>query len=148
MAKIEGRPRGFDEMVLLNQSGRVAEATGCCLAIVRDGRVLTPPAWEGALESITVDIVERLCLSLSVPFERRPVERSELMIAEEIALIGTLVEVTLAKSIDGQALGPSRIMSGVAKRYHDAVTGQQPHPAVDISIRPQAERAPALDAAQ
>jgi branched-chain amino acid aminotransferase len=147
MAKIEGRPRGFDEMVLLNQAGRVAEATGCCIAIVRDGRVFTPPTWEGALESITVDIVERLCLSLAIPFERRPVERSELMIADEIALMGTLAEVTLAKSIDGQPLGPSPIMSAVAQRYRDAVSGRQPHPAVDISKHPRVERAVALDAA-
>jgi branched-subunit amino acid aminotransferase/4-amino-4-deoxychorismate lyase len=53
LARIEGRGRGYGEMILLNQHGRVAEATGSCLLMTREGRVYTPPATEGALESIT-----------------------------------------------------------------------------------------------
>ena len=60
LARIEGRPRGMEEMVLLNHYGRVAEATGACILMVRDGVVYTPPASEGALESITLDYAEAL----------------------------------------------------------------------------------------
>ena len=50
LARIEGRSHGCQDMVLLNDSGRVAEATGSCIVVVRDGTVFTPPATEGALE--------------------------------------------------------------------------------------------------
>ena len=49
LARIEGRGRGFSDMILLNQYGRVAESTGACLVMVRDGCVITPPASEGRL---------------------------------------------------------------------------------------------------
>jgi branched-chain amino acid aminotransferase len=131
-AKIEGRERGFPEMVLLNSAGRVAEAIGSCVAIVRNGTVYTPPAWEGALESITLDIVEALCSSMQIRFERRPVDRTELSIADEIALVGTLVEVTPIENFDGRQLEASVIFGAIADRYHAAATGEQPHPAVDL----------------
>lgn len=133
LAKIEGRDRGFSEMVLLNQGGRVAEALGSCVLMVRDGAVITPPAWEGALESITVDICEALCRSMGVPFQRRPVERSELSIADELGLAGTLVEVSVVASLDGQPFGNAPILDALARRYRDAATGVAPHPAVDLS---------------
>ena len=53
-ARIEASGRGFDDAVLLNDAGRVAEATGSCVVALRDGVVLTPPPYEGALESITL----------------------------------------------------------------------------------------------
>jgi branched-chain amino acid aminotransferase len=135
LAKIEGRGRGYAEMILLNQDGRVAEALGSCVLMVRDGVVITPPSWEGALESITVDICEALCRSMSIPFQRRPIERSELHIADELGVAGTLVEVTVVASLDGQKFGAHPILDALARRYRDAVTGRDPHPAVDLSTR-------------
>ena len=90
LARIEGHARGLDDMVLLNHLGRVAEATGSCLVMVRDGKIATPPTTEGALESITLDITEALAKSAGVPFERRPIDRTELYVADEIAFCGTL----------------------------------------------------------
>jgi branched-chain amino acid aminotransferase len=136
LGKIEGRSRGYTEMVVLNSAGRVAEALGCCVVIVRDGVVITPPASEGALESITVDIVEDLAKSMDVPFVRRPVDRSELYIADEMALVGTLVEVTPVRSIDGLTFDPKRpIVSALTRRYFAAVRGEDPHERVDLSCR-------------
>jgi branched-chain amino acid aminotransferase len=135
LSKIEGRDRGYSEMVLLNQDGRVAEALGSCVLMVRDGVVVTPPAWEGALESITVDICEALCGSMGIPFQRRPIERSELHIADELGLAGTLVEVTIVSSLDGQAFGEHPVLDALARRYRDAVTGVDPHVSADLSAR-------------
>jgi branched-chain amino acid aminotransferase len=103
-ARIEGRLNGFQEMVLLNQWGRVAEATGAALILVREGAVITPTATEGCLESITVRIVERICTALSIPFVRRPVDRSELYIADEICVAGTLAELAIVKRLDYRKL--------------------------------------------
>jgi branched-chain amino acid aminotransferase len=144
LGKIEGRGRGYSEMVVLNAAGRVAEALGCCVLIVRDGVVATPPASEGALESITVDIIEDLARSMGIPFERRPIDRSELYIADEMALAGTLVEVTPVRSIDGLAFGEQPIVSALMRRYFAAVRAEEPHPRVDLSCRRQRAAVPAL----
>lgn len=141
LSKIEGRDRGYSEMILLNQTGRVAEALGSCVLMVRDGTVITPPAWEGALESITVDNCEALCRSMGIPFQRRPIERSELHVADELGLAGTLVEITVISALDGQSYGDHPVLDALATRYRDAVTGRDPHPAIDLSCRAPAARA-------
>jgi branched-chain amino acid aminotransferase len=134
LARMEGADRGYTEMILLNQHGRVAEGTGSCLLMVRDGKVVTPPVWEGALESITVDFVSEICKSMGIPFERRPIERSELIIADELGFAGTLVEVTPVSHLDGSELSEPVILNAVAKRFLDAVSGDEPHPAIDLSL--------------
>jgi branched-chain amino acid aminotransferase len=122
-------------MVLLNDDGRVAEATGACILMVRDGIVCTPPATEGALESITLDVIEALAGSMKIPFVRRPIDRTELLIADEVAICGTLAELPVALSIDGSALPEQRpILSSLQERYLDAVRGIHPHPAVQLSV--------------
>lgn len=137
LARIEGRARGCQEMVLLNQWGRVAEATGACILMVRDGVVYTPPATEGALESITLDVVEALAHSMGVPFVRRPIDRTELLIADEIALCGTLAELPLVKSIEGQPMPASApILSALQTRLLNAFRGIEPHPVVESSMLP------------
>jgi len=141
LARIEGRGRGFAEMILLNQWGRVAEATGACVLLVRDGAVITPPPSEGRLESITVQILQELCGSLGIPFVERPVDRTELYVADELALAGTLAEIVRISRIDEHRL-PERapVLSRIAARFWAAVRGVEPHPAADLSIvepRPQ-----------
>ena len=138
LARIEGRAQGCQDMILLNQWGRVAEATGSCLLIVRDNVVYTPPASEGALESITLQVVEALAESLGVKFVRRPLDRTELVIADEIALCGTLSELTPVQSIEGQVLPEkSGLLASLQRRFFEAVRGVDPHPFVDISILPK-----------
>lgn len=140
LARIEGRSRSYEDMILLNQSGRVAESTGACVLLVRDGHVFTPPAAEGALESITVDVVAELAASLAIEVTRRPIERSELYIADELGLAGTLSEITLVRSLDDVALAEERpILRTLAQRYRDAVMGIDAHPAAQIAMVPPSE---------
>jgi branched-chain amino acid aminotransferase len=141
LAKIEGRGQECEDMILLNQSGRVAEATGACVLMVRDNVVYTPPASEGALESITLDVVEALAESLGIKFVRRPVDRTELLVADEIALCGTLSELIRVKSIEGQLLPKeSPLLTSLQTRFFEAVRGEDPHPFVDMSILPNSRR--------
>lgn len=133
LARIEGRRYQCDDMVLLNQWGRVAEATGACILMVRDGTIATPPATEGALESITVNIVEALAESLGFRFERRPIDRTELLIADELALCGTLVGLTPVESIEGTPLSAELpVMAALQQRYLDVVKGRVVHPFVEL----------------
>ncbi len=137
IARIEGRGRGYEDMLLLNSSGRLAESTGACVLMVRDGRVVTPPPTEGALESITLDVVAELATSLGIELERRPIERSELHIADELGLVGTLCELQLIRSVDEYPLPDEQpLISALATRYFDAVTGVEPHPAVELTMVP------------
>jgi branched-chain amino acid aminotransferase len=137
LARIEGRALGCEEMVLLNPSGRVAETTGSCILMVRDGVIYTPPASEGALESITLDVVEVLAKSMGIPFVRRPIDRTELLIADEIALCGTLSELPVVKLFEGQSLsGKTAILSSLQTRYLNAVRGVDPHPVIELSMVP------------
>ena len=135
LARLEGRSRGYGDMIILNQAGRVAEGLGACVLMVRDGRVHSPPAYEGALESITLEIVEELAATMGIEVVRRPIDRSELLIADELGLTGTLSEITLVRSVDETALPPDApILSELARRYRRAARGIEPHPAVDVEL--------------
>ncbi len=142
LARIEGRAQGYDEMVLLNQSGRVAEATASCLLMVRNDAVVTPPATEGALESITLDILEELARTMGTKFEHRPIDRTELLIADEIGVCGTITDVALATSIERFPLcEKSPILGALQRQYLDAVRGINPHPSVGLTALPSVKRA-------
>ena len=142
LARIEGRQRGCQDAVLLNDFGRVAEATGSCIVMVRDGIICTPPATEGALESITLDIVETLAHSIEMPFIRRPVDRTELLIADELAICGTLAELVTVKSIEGSSLKPkASMLPRLQERFFQAVRGVTPHPFVELTPCPISKRA-------
>ena len=143
LARIEGRSRGFEDMILLNDQGRVAESTGACLLMVRDGRLITPPPSEGALESITLEVLAAMCESLGIELVQRPVERSELHVADELGLCGTLTEITLVRAIDEQELPASApVLSRLLSEYRAAVTGERPHASIELS------RVPAADATE
>jgi branched-chain amino acid aminotransferase len=139
LARIEGGRRGYEDMTLLNESGRVAESTAACVLMVRDGRVYTPPPSEGAMESITLDVLAELGDSLGIEFVRRPIDRTELYIADEFGLTGTLTEITLVPSLDDRALPEETpLLSMLAKRYRDAVKGVDYHSAVELAMVPPA----------
>lgn len=123
LARIEGRRQGYSDMVLLNPWGRVAEATGACMLMIRNGRVVTPPPWECCLESITADIVEALCADLGLPFERRPIDRTELLIADEACLLGTLAELVPIRAIEGSPLAGGDILPRIADAFWSFVRG-------------------------
>ncbi len=133
-ARIEGRRQGFSDMVMLNSAGRVAEASGSCVLIVRNGKVVTPPWHEGCLESITVDTIEALCQSLQIPFERRPIDRTELGIAEGACLAGTLMELGRVRRIEARKLREHcPVLDRIEDEFWACVRGQRMHPAVRLT---------------
>jgi len=102
--------------------------------LVREGAVITPPASEGRLESITLEMVRRICGSLNIPFVERPVDRTELLVADEIRLVGTLAELTPIAQLDAYQLpATSPLTDKIAKVFWQAVRGVAPHPAVELT---------------
>jgi branched-chain amino acid aminotransferase len=131
-ARIEASGRGFDDAVLLNDAGRVAEATGSCVVALRDGVVLTPPAYEGALESITLDVVERICHRDGFAFERRPLDRTELLTSDEAAVAGTISELTPVSQVDTARLRVDGALFSLRDRYLSAMRRVEPFADVEF----------------
>ena len=113
----------------------MAEFVGSALLMVRDGVLVTPPASEGAFESITALILEALARDLGIPTARRPIERTELLVADELASAGSLNDLVPITAVDGLPLGPAPILAQLGARYLAAVSGEAPHPAVARSVR-------------
>jgi len=129
-ASEEAKRNGYDHAILLTPQGRVAEGPGMCLMLVRDGKIITPSATSGILESITRATVIQLAReALNVPVIERDVDRTELYVAEEAFFCGTGIEVVPIVSIDRMNLGdgkPGAISQRMVTCYHDVVRGIEP----------------------
>lgn len=105
LAKQEARRQGADEALLLNQSGRVAEAAVANVFALR-GRVLaTPPALDGCLEGINRGAVMEIARQLGLSVSERSLGRRDLFAADEVFLTGSGAGVIGVRSLDGQAIG-------------------------------------------
>jgi branched-chain amino acid aminotransferase len=137
LARIEGAGRGYSDMILLNADGRISEATASCVVMVRDGVIYTPPHTEGSLESVTLDFVGRISKSLGYEFVVRPIDRTELLIADELALVGTLAELVPVEEIDGFAVNPNGgILSNVRNKFFATVRGEESELDAEFSFVP------------
>ncbi|BDS11593.1 branched-chain amino acid transaminase [Aureispira anguillae] len=97
---------GYDEAILLNDKGLVAETTGATIFMVRNGQVITPPISAGILESITrSNCINLLRSHFKIQVVERDIPRTELYWADEIFLTGTLAELTPVLSIDKIDIG-------------------------------------------
>ncbi|MBW9256455.1 MAG: branched-chain-amino-acid transaminase [Candidatus Thiodiazotropha sp. (ex. Lucinisca nassula)] len=102
LARMEANQAGADEAVLLNQAGRVAEGTTENLFIVVEGRLLTPPVTEGALDGITRKLVIQLAQQNGVSVTESPLTSYDLYNADECFLTGTGAEMIPVRKIDGR----------------------------------------------
>jgi branched-chain amino acid aminotransferase len=127
LAMIEARENGHDWPILLNDRHKVAEGPGACLALVRDGVVITPSLTSGVLEGITRATALTLLAELGVPVEDREVDRSELYLADEIFFMGTAWEILPVTTVDGLTVGAGRIgplTAALERAYADVVRGR------------------------
>lgn len=105
LATDEARRNGFDEAILLTESGNVAEGATCNLFMIRDGALYTPPVTDNILEGITrAAIMELARHELGIPVMERSIARSELYAAGELFFTGTAVEVAPIVSVDHRAV--------------------------------------------
>jgi branched-chain amino acid aminotransferase len=132
LARIEVGRLGYDDAIMLNDAGRVAEATGACVLIAQRGRIVTPPTSESCLDSITVDVLEEVAKDLGVPFDRRPIERTELLAADECGLAGTISELTLVSEVDGAEYEQAGLLAQLRQRYLELMRRDVALPGVDL----------------
>jgi branched-chain amino acid aminotransferase len=127
LALVEARSKGFDEAILMDANGYIAEGSGENIFIVRKGKIYTPPTYASILEGITRDTIIKLATDEGIPVEERPIAREEVYIADEVFLVGTAAEVTPVVEIDGRIIGdgrPGPVTKKLAELYAKVVRGQ------------------------
>jgi branched-chain amino acid aminotransferase len=124
LAKVEAVKAGYDEAIMLNTQGFVAECTGENVFIVKDGVVMTPPTSSGALAGITRDSVMAIARDLGHPVVERQLLRHDLYLADEAFLTGTAAEVVPIRSVDDREIGNrGEITRTLQETYFAAVRG-------------------------
>ena len=131
LAKTDAVLAGYDEAILLNDDGSVAEGTGENLFVVRNGVMATPSIVSNALPGITRDCVMQMAAhELGVPTEERPIGRGELYLADEVFLTGTAAHLTPVGEIDNRPIGGGGGVGPITKAlqdaYFDAIRGRNP----------------------
>ncbi|WP_333785027.1 branched-chain-amino-acid transaminase [Thermocrinis sp.] len=128
LAKTEALLAGYDEAIMLNQNGFVAEGSGENIFIVRGRKLITPSYSEHILEGITRSAVIKLAKNeLVLEVEERPVARSELYVADEVFLTGTAAEITPVIEIDNRKINGGKvgiITKELQELYFKAVSGR------------------------
>ncbi|PZD73020.1 Branched-chain-amino-acid aminotransferase [Acaryochloris thomasi RCC1774] len=104
LAKTEAVESGFDEAILMNTQGKVSEASGMNIFVIRQGRIFTPPTDQDILEGITRDSLIQLARDIGLEVVERPIDKSELIIADEVFLSGTAAKVTPVKRVENFVL--------------------------------------------
>ena len=127
LSKTEAVKSGFDEALLLNSRGKVSEASGMNLFIVRDGVLITPGVDQDILEGITRASIMELARAMNIPVLERPVDKTELMIADEVFLSGTAARVTPVRRIESTDLSSHRpVMDRLRDRLTAITEGRDP----------------------
>lgn len=127
LAKTEALLAGYDEAIMLNQHGFVAEGSGENIFLIRGRKAITPSYSEHILEGITRSAVMKLLQKeLVVDVEERPVARSELYTADELFMTGTAAEVTPIVEVDNRKVGDGKVgpmTKELQELYFNAVRG-------------------------
>ena len=125
LAKTEAVKSGFDEALLLNSRGKVSEASGMNLFIVRDGVLITPGVDQDILEGITRASVLELAQAMGIPTLERPVDKSELFVADEVFLSGTAAKVTPVRRVESTDMPGNRpVMTAIRERLTTITEGR------------------------
>ncbi len=125
LAKVEALKAGYDEAILLNTQGAVAECTGENLFVVKDGALLTPPLASGALEGVTRDSVMTIARDHGYEVHETDLLRTDLYAADEAFLTGTAAEIVPMRSVDDREIGePGEITRKIQETYFAVVHGE------------------------
>lgn len=122
LAKTEAVESGFDEAILMNTQGKVSEASGMNIFVIRRGQIFTPPADQDILEGITRDSIIELAHEMGTDVIERPIDKSELFIADEVFLSGTAAKVTPVKRIENFTLPSTNPLTQKLRDKLSAIT--------------------------
>lgn len=126
MAKYEAIEAGYEEALMLDEEGFVAEGTGECFFMVKDGKLITPPN-DFSLKSITQDTVLKIAHDLGISVVRQRISRDEVYVADEAFFTGTAAEITPINNIDARIIGNGKrgeLTTKLQNAYFDIVYGR------------------------
>ncbi|NJN17033.1 MAG: branched-chain amino acid transaminase [Oscillochloris sp.] len=130
LAMAEAHINGYDTALILNPQGKIAEGPGSCVMLLRDGVLVTPSGTESILESITrAAVIELARRELGLEVVERPVDRTELYVADEVFMVGTAAEILTIGSVDRYTIGDGGmgpVTRKLEKIFHDVVRGKRP----------------------
>lgn len=139
LARVEALKSGYDEAIMLNADGLVAESSAENIFVVSNGKIVTPPTTAGVLAGITRDTVLEIARQNGIKNEVSDITRDELYIADEIFLTGTAAGIKPVTEIDNRTVGDGRtgavtkelqrvfeeVVRGKDKRFARWLTGVQ-----------------------
>jgi branched-chain amino acid aminotransferase len=131
LAKTESVRLGFEEAIMLDPQGYVAECTGENLFLVRGGKVYTPLT-APVLEGITRDALVTLARDLGYEVIEQPIARDQLYVADEVFVCGTAAECIALREIDFRVIGVGKmgpVTRAVQQAFHAAIRGRHPRSA-------------------
>lgn len=126
LAKTESQRLGFEEAIMLDPQGYIAECTGENLFLVRNGKLITPST-APVLEGITRDSILVIAKDLGYEVTEQPVSRDQLYVADEVFVCGTAAECIGLSEIDFRKIGDGQtgpVTRAIQKVYHDAIRGK------------------------
>ena len=129
LIKNEAILNGYDEAIVLDGQGHVSEGTVANIFIIRDGVLITPDKSTDLLEGITRSTIIELAKSLDITTEQRPIDRSELYVADEVFMCGSSAHITPVLSIDKRTVGKGKVGAITAKlsdEYKNLQNGGNP----------------------
>ncbi|GAO01575.1 branched-chain amino acid transaminase [Anaeromyxobacter sp. PSR-1] len=129
LATREAALAGYDEAILLDADGYVAEGSGENVFIVKNGVLQTPPLSSPVLDGITRNAVLRLAADLGIPVKEEKFTRDTAYLADELFLTGTAAEVTPVRELDNRRIGkgePGPVTKRISEAFFKAVGGADP----------------------
>jgi branched-chain amino acid aminotransferase len=129
LATREAALAGYEEAILLDTEGYVAEGAGENIYIVKNGTLYTPPLSSAVLAGITRDSVLRIARDLGIPVAEQKFTRDTMYVADELFMTGTAAEVTPVREVDNRRIGtgsPGPVTRKLQETYLRAVRGGEP----------------------
>jgi branched-chain amino acid aminotransferase len=128
LIKTDAVRAGFDEALVLNQDGHVSEGSAENIFMLREGKLVTPPVTDNILEGITRNTVMTLAQEgLGLEVEERPIDRTEIYLAQELFLTGTAAQITAVTRVDHRAIAEGLMgphTTRLRELYSDVVRGR------------------------
>ena len=127
LARVEALKEGYDEAIMLNNQGKIAEGSAENIFILKDDKIITPPLTAGVLEGITRDSIIQIIEFNGGEVIEVDLDREDLYVADEVFMTGTAAEVKSVTEIDKTVIGngkPGKITKALQKSFIDVTMGK------------------------
>ena len=130
LIKTDAVRSGFDEALVLNNDGHISEGSAMNVFMVRDGKLVTPPATDNILEGITRrTVIELAQKELDLTVVERSIDRTEVFICQEVFMTGTAAQITAVTRVDHRPIGDGSmgpVATSLRQIFQDVVYGRSP----------------------